>query len=103
MAYAYAPGRGGVHAVHAVRLLDGFSGILQVDGYAVYEKLAAPTRVGGPVTLAFCWSHLRRQLYEVYVGGNAPIATEALARLKRLYDIEADIRGLSPEVRCALR
>jgi transposase len=100
VAYAYAPGRGGVHAV---RLLDGFSGILQVDGYAGYNSLAAPTRVGGPVTLAFCWSHLRRQFYEVYVGGNAPIATEALARLKRLYDIEADIRGLSPEVRRALR
>lgn len=100
VAYAYAPGRGGVHAA---RLLDGFSGILQVDGYAGYNQLASPSRSGGPVTLAFCWSHLRRQFYEVYVGGNAPIATEALARLKRLYDIEADIRGLSPEVRRALR
>ena len=100
VAYAYAPGRG---AEHAVRLLDGFSGVLQVDGYAAYNRLAAPSRVGGPVTLAFCWSHLRRQFYEVYVGGNAPIATEALARIKRLYDTEADIRGLSPEVRRALR
>jgi transposase len=100
VAYAYTPGRGGVHAV---RLLDGFSGILQVDGYAGYNQLASPIRPGGPVTLAFCWSHLRRQFYEVYVGGNAPIATEALARLKRLYDTEADIRGLSPEVRRALR
>lgn len=100
VAYDYAPGRGGVHAA---RLLDGFSGILQVDGYAGYNQLASPSRSGGPVTLAFCWSHLRRQFYEVYVGGNAPIATEALARLKRLYDIEADIRGLSPEVRRALR
>ena len=100
VAYAYAPGRGGVHAA---RLLDGFSGILQVDGYAGYNQLASPSRSGGPVTLAFCWSHLRRQFYEVYVGGNAPIATEALARLKRLYDIEADIRGLSPQVRRALR
>ena len=27
-----------------------------------------------------CWSHLRRQFYEVYVGGNAPIATETIAR-----------------------
>jgi hypothetical protein len=43
-----------------MRLLDGFSGILQVDGYAAYKKLAAPTRPGGPVTLAYCWSHLRR-------------------------------------------
>ena len=100
VAYSYAPGRGGEHAV---KLLTGFSGVLQVDGYAVYKQLAAPSRLGGPVTLAYCWSHLRRKFYEVYVGGNAPIATEALARIKLLYDIEADIRGLSPEVRRALR
>ena len=53
------------------------------------------------MTLAYCWSHLRRQFYEVYVGGNAPIATEALARIKLLYDIEAEIRGLRP--RCGVQ
>jgi hypothetical protein len=31
VAYTYAPGRGGMHTV---KLLDGFSGALQVDGYA---------------------------------------------------------------------
>ena len=100
VAYTYAPGRGGEHAM---KLLAGFSGILQVDGYAVYDKLARPTRAGGPVTLAFCWSHLRRKFYELYVGRNQPIATEALARIKQLYDIEAKIRGLPPEVRRAMR
>jgi transposase len=100
VAYSYAPGRGGEHAA---KLLDGFNGILQVDGYAAYKRLAAPTRPGGPVTLAYCWSHLRRQFYEVYVGGNAPIATEALARIKLLYDIEAQVRGSPPDVRRALR
>ena len=86
-----------------MKLLDGYNGILQVDGYAVYKQLAAPSRAGGPVTLAYCWSHLRRQFYEVYVGGNAPIATEALARIKPLYNIEAEIRGLPPGVRRAIR
>jgi transposase len=100
VAYAYAPGRG---AEHAVRLVDGFSGILQVDGYAAYKRLSRPSRPGGPVMLAYCWSHVRRKFYAVYVGGNAPIATEALAHLKKLYDIEADIRGLPPEVRRGLR
>jgi transposase len=94
--YAYAPGRGGVHAV---KLLDGFAGVLQVDGYAGYNALADPARPGGPVTLAYCWSHLRRKFYEIYVGGHAPIATEALARIKQLYAIEDDIRGLPPELR----
>ena len=27
----------------------GFSGVLQVDGYAVYNQLARPTRAGGAV------------------------------------------------------
>jgi transposase len=100
VAYTYAPGRGGEHAV---KLLAGFTGILQVDGYSVYKQLGAPSRDGGAVTLAYCWSHLRRKFYAVFVGGNAPIATEALARLKKLYEIEADIRGLPPEVRRNVR
>jgi len=98
--YSYAPGRG---AVHAVELLAGFSGILQVDGYAAYKQLANSNREGGPVTLAYCWSHLRRKFYEIHVGGHATIATEALARIKLLYAIEADIRGQPPEARQAAR
>jgi transposase len=94
--YAYAPGRGGVHAV---KLLDGFAGVLQVDGYAGYNALTDPARAGGPVTLAYCWSHLRRKFYEVYVGGHSPIATQALARIKQLYEIEAEVRGLPPDLR----
>jgi transposase len=98
--YAYAPGRGGVHAV---KLLDGFAGVLQVDGYAGYNALADPARPGGPVTLAYCMSHLRRKFYEIYVGGHSPIATEALARIKQLYAIEDEIRGLPPELRRRMR
>ena len=100
VAYTYAPGRGGEHAV---KLLAGFSGVLQVDGYAVYNQLARPTRAGGAVTLAFCWSHVRRKFYELHVGGDQPIATEALARIRQLYDIEAEIRGLPPQVRQTAR
>jgi transposase len=33
--YTYAPGRGGVHAA---TLLAGYSGIVQCDGYAVYQE-----------------------------------------------------------------
>ena len=62
--YAYAPGRG---AEHAIKLLDGFKGILQVDGYAAYNPLTAASRAGGPVTLAFCWAHVRRKFYELHV------------------------------------
>lgn len=100
VAYLYAPGRGGKHAV---RHLAGYSGILQVDGYVVYEALTDTNRVGGAVTLAFCWSHFRRRFYEIAVGGNAPIATEALERIGALYRIEAEISGSSAEERRAQR
>ena len=86
-------------AVHRLR----FNGVLQVDGYSAYDQLSRATRAGGPITLAYCWSHLRRKFYELYVGGNQPIATQALTRIKKLYEIEAEIRGLPPEVRRALR
>jgi transposase len=100
VAYIYAPGRGGEHAVAH---LAGFSGILQVDGYVAYDALTKAKRVGGPLMLAFCWSHFRRRFYDLANGGNAPIATEALQRIGELYKIEADIRGRSADERRAQR
>ena len=100
VAYLYAPGRG---AEHAIRPLAGFSGILQVDAYAAYNALADPARAGGPVTLAYCWSHVRRRFYEIAQGGNAPIAEGALQRIAALYRLESTIRGQAPERRRTLR
>ena len=94
--YLYAPGRG---SEHAIRQLKGFSGILQVDGYAAYKCLLDPKRAGGPLMLAYCWSHVRRRYYEIAQGGNAPIANEALLRIQRLYGIEKEIRGQSADQR----
>jgi transposase len=100
VAYLYAPGRG---AEHAIKQLAGFHGTLQVDGYAAYRALADPERAGGPVTLAYCWSHVRRRFYEIAQGGNAPIAEQSLERLAALYRIETMIRGLPTEQRRAVR
>jgi hypothetical protein len=38
IAFSYAPGRG---AVHGLKLLEGYRGIVQCDGYAAYKKIAA--------------------------------------------------------------
>jgi len=95
--YTYAPGRG---AEHAIALLEDFSGVLQTDGYSAYKTLAGRNRA---VTLAHCWSHLRRKFIDLAKGGSAPIATEALRRIGELYAIEADIRGQSAELRAAAR
>src|SRR5438876_8560274 len=62
IAYTYAPGRG---AEHAATLLAGFSGTLQVDGYAGYDRQTDATRLGGPLVLAYCWSHFRRRFYDI--------------------------------------
>jgi transposase len=100
VAYMYAPGRG---AEHAVRHLTGFSGVLQVDGYVAYKQLTSPNRDDGPLVLAHCWSHFRRQFYDIAKGGNAPIASEALMRIASLYAIEDEIRGQSADMRLAAR
>jgi hypothetical protein len=77
---------------HANTLLGGYRGILQCDGYAAYKKFAASKSVEPSVTLAFCWSHVRRGFYDL-AKAKAPIAIEALKRIAALYAIEADIRG----------
>ena len=79
--------------------LDGFVGILQVDGYSGYRPLAAKNTV----SLAFCWSHVRRRFYELAAAGPAPIASEALQRIAELYKIEGEIWGRTHQQRSATR
>ncbi|MFH5948066.1 IS66 family transposase, partial [Roseomonas xinghualingensis] len=55
------------------------------------------------VTLAFCWSHVRREFYDLARKKTAPIAAEALERIAALYAVEVEIRGQSPEERRAAR
>jgi transposase len=96
VAYVYAPDR---KAERPLIHLDGFKGILQVDGYAGYRKLAER----GDVELAFCWAHMRRNFYELATPGPAPIASEALKHIAEFYAIEKDIRGRSAEERRLVR
>jgi hypothetical protein len=46
-----------------VRHLKGYTGILQVDGYSAYTRLAKTGNGASheTVTLAGCWAHLRRR------------------------------------------
>ncbi|WP_332712192.1 IS66 family transposase [Pelagibacterium mangrovi] len=100
VAFTYAPGGGGLHAE---RILQGFGGILQVDGYAGYNRLVAPGRVGSDIRLAYCWAHARRKLIDITRTGPAPIAEEGVRLIRGIYAIEADIRGLGPDDRLAAR
>ena len=77
VAYRYAPDR---KAEQPIEHLAGFRGVLQVDGYAAYSKLA---RIGD-VQLAFCWAHVRRRFFEQAASGTSPVATDVLARIAQL-------------------
>ena len=84
--YFYSPDR---KAERPASHLQGFRGVLQVDGYAGFERLTA----GGAVTLAACWAHVRRRFYEFHQATNSPIAAEALRRIAELYKVEDAING----------
>jgi len=96
VAYVFANGRG---TEEIAGQLTGFSGILQVDGYAAYKALARDH--GGAIQLAFCLAHARRKFVEVYKTMQSPFAREVIERLQAVYAIEAEIRGSSAEQRLA--
>ena len=82
--------------------LSDFSGVLQVDGYDGFKRLAGD-RPDGTVRLAFCWAHMRRSFYEFYTSTQSPLAAEVLTRIRALYAIEAEIRGHPAEHRKQVR
>jgi transposase len=103
--YSYAPGRG---AVHGLKLLENYRGIIHCDGYEAYKTMTNVARADAlaDVRLAFCWSHLRRQFVKLEreaAPAPAPVAHEALGRIAQLYAIEKALRGRSAEERRAGR
>ena len=91
------------------RLLEGFTGILQTDGYAGYDEAG---RQPGVVHVG-CWAHARRKFVEALKGQGArdlarrspnnSLAHQGLVFLQRLYRIERRAKELSPEERQRLR
>ncbi len=89
-------------ARHPIAHLVKFRGVLQVDGYSGFASLVTDRR-DGSIKLAFCWAHTRRPFHEFFVSTKSPLAAEALARIRKLYEIEADIRGQSADRRRTVR
>ena len=90
--YRFTPDRSGIHPQTE---LKHFTGLLQADGYAGYEKLYA----GGRVREVACWAHFRRKIFENHLGHPTPLTTDLLERIAGLYKIEEEIRGEPPDVR----
>jgi len=93
--YFYSPDR---KAERPNSHLVNFSGVLQVDGYAGFERLASKG-----VVLATCWAHARRRFYEIQESTGSPIAGEALRRIATLYAVEERIRGQDAQERQRIR
>ena len=100
VAYRFEDSRGG-QCVE--RHLAGFAGILQVDGYAAYNRLARSAGANEGVRLAACFAHVRRRFYELHVNESSHLATQTVTMMAGLWQIEADIRGQDPATRVKVR
>ena len=98
-AYVYSEDRKGIRPT---RHLTTFRGVLQVDGYPGFKRLAGD-RADASVGLAFCWAHMRRYFYEFHASTRSPLAAEVLAQVQALYAIEGRIRGHPAEHRRQVR
>lgn len=98
--FLYSRDRGGEHPEQH---LAGFIGLMQADAYAGFNRLYEATRKPGPITEAACWAHARRKFFDLARINQAPIATEAVARIDALFAIERGINGLTPQSRLDAR
>jgi len=106
--YEYDPSRSGEVPK---RLLRGFEGFMQTDGYEGYTALG---KEPGIVHVG-CWAHTRRKFDEALRGqgkskkrgskqtAKQSKARQALSRIRDLYAIERSLKDASPEERHAGR
>lgn len=90
--YRFTPDRSGIHPQTELR---DFTGLLQADGYAGFDKLYQ----GNGIREVACWAHFRRKIFENHATSPTPLTTDLLDRISDLYQIEAEIRGTPPDIR----
>jgi transposase len=85
----------------AAKLLAGFTGKLQSDGFGAYGTLERQVQ---SLVLFRCWAHTRRKFHEA-LEANGPDAAWYVAEIQRLYRIEKQARetGLDAVGRGKLR
>jgi transposase len=94
--FAYSPNRQGQHPQSH---LADFSGVLQADAFAGYDKIYADDRVKE----AACMAHARRKVHDLHARKATPTTTEILRRIGELYAIESQIRGQPADARQRIR
>ncbi len=102
---------------HVEEHLARWSGVLQADAYAGYNKLYAADRTPGPILEAACWAHARRPFFALAdieasarrkASGKSPapispLALDVVQRIDALFEIERGINGSSADDRRAVR
>lgn len=83
--YDYQPGRS---AEGPTAMLQDFTGYLQCDGYAVYDKIA---NIMEGIILVGCWAHLRRKFFDS-LKSDAVRVNYVLSKIKAIYQIEAEMQ-----------
>ena len=116
--FAYSPDRKGAHPQQH---LQSFTGILQADGYAGFDRLYQARDGDGKALIveAACWAHARRKFFDIHalkpsqIQGDTQgdtqgekqtsVAAEVLRRIGELYAVEQAIRGKPPDERSRIR
>jgi transposase len=96
----YSRDRGGEHPE---RHLVSYTGLMQADAYAGFNRLYEAGRKAGPIIEAACWAHARRKFFDLARLNKAPIAIEAVERIDALFAIERGINGVTPQQRVCVR
>lgn len=100
--FDYDPSRG--HEV-PLRLLDGYQGYLQTDGYSGYDAASKKLKL----VQVGCWDHCRRKFKETQLAqptskkGTQTKADIALLKIGKLYRIERKIKTLSADEKKEIR
>lgn len=83
------------------RLLDGFNGVLQADGYSGYGRVC---KTNPKITRIGCWDHARRKFVEAskaadvkHAKGKVAKADVALGKIRKLYALEKKIKEMAHE------
>ena len=76
---------------------------MQADAYAGFNRLYEADRKAGPIIEAACWAHGRRKFFDLARINQAPIASEAVARIDALFAVERESNGLAPPQRVGVR
>jgi transposase len=84
---------------HPENHLSGYNGWVHADGYSGFNGVFGD----GKASEMACMAHVRRKFVDIFTAQGSSIAEEAIKRIAKLYAVEKEARGKSPQERAAHR